>query len=172
MWDWDSFWMAHAVLSERHRFEDAIVEKFLEHAVGTFRNFFEHQGANGAIPIMVKSSNTISSAVRMTPASRRIMPSRSSANSRRSSPRRPGTIMALAVFRQADALLRPLVRSLSIGLRAVRLGSGCGDRGGLRSDDVWTPGVSSANLLLNCLFHKDLQAAARSRLAGRSTRRR
>lgn len=56
-WDWDSFWVTKAVLGFRDRLDASLVRAFLGHAVGSWKNFFEHQSPLGAVPIMAKSDN-------------------------------------------------------------------------------------------------------------------
>lgn len=54
LWDWDSFWTLKAIIGICRRHEDAdFLKKIVPYARGTFWNFIEHQGHDGALPIML-----------------------------------------------------------------------------------------------------------------------
>jgi putative isomerase len=58
LWDWDSYWTARGMLELADQLDDdALRKRVLSHGVGCIRNFFEHQSANGAIPIMMRADN-------------------------------------------------------------------------------------------------------------------
>lgn len=52
LWDWDSYWTILAALRiSRENNDTAFLEELRPFAKGTFINFLEHQGADGALPI-------------------------------------------------------------------------------------------------------------------------
>ena len=54
LWDWDSFWAATALLGIADKTGDAgLREKTLLHAKGALLNFFDHQAADGSLPILL-----------------------------------------------------------------------------------------------------------------------
>jgi putative isomerase len=160
LWDWDSFWIAKAVLSEPGIDPD-LQAVFLRHAEGSWKNFFEHQGANGAVPIMVKSDRPdffgcIEEGGRESNQAKPVFAQFAWEISR-----------AKSDFQwlrdHFDGLLRFLRRWRH------RYGAGCGllvwgsDVAiGVDCDPTTygRPEFSSANLLLNCLYFRDLEAAA------------
>ena len=53
-WDWDSFWTVKAIIGISQKCGDeAFLQKIIPYAKGTFWNFLEHQGYDGALPIML-----------------------------------------------------------------------------------------------------------------------
>ena len=58
LWDWDSYWTLLAVLSVSERRGDhEMLRKVEPYAKGTFFNFLEHQGEDGALPILIQSDD-------------------------------------------------------------------------------------------------------------------
>jgi len=55
LWDWDSFWIVEGVVPLWDRIDEKCQAKFLVHAMGSWINFFEHQAADGSLPIMLKA---------------------------------------------------------------------------------------------------------------------
>ncbi len=55
LWDWDSYWTLFAIfnLAERLNRPD-LIEKTAPYARGTFFNFLDHQGPDGALPILIE----------------------------------------------------------------------------------------------------------------------
>lgn len=52
LWDWDSYWTIYAAANLAKRLNDGkFLAKLAPHARGTFFNFLDHQGKDGAIPI-------------------------------------------------------------------------------------------------------------------------
>src|ERR1035437_7053515 len=54
LWDWDTLWTTrglfrYANITNDRPFHDRIVE----HAIGSFNNFFDHQSEEGRLPIMI-----------------------------------------------------------------------------------------------------------------------
>lgn len=161
LWDWDSFWIVRGVLGAPSAFTETARKKFLLHAVGSWKNFFDHQGADGSVPIMIKSDRgdffrcTIEGG-RETNQAKPIFGQFALEISR--------VRGDFAWLRESfDGLLRFYRRWLeryrsSCGLLVwgsdVAIGVDCDPT------TYGRPEFSSANLLLNCLFHRDLLAAA------------
>ena len=59
LWDWDSFWAATALLglAKKYNLPD-LKDKTLIHLKGSVDNFFDHQGDDGSIPILMTPDNT------------------------------------------------------------------------------------------------------------------
>jgi putative isomerase len=55
LWDWDSWLITKGVLGNGCGWDRSFMELFLEHAIGSWKNFFENQDESGAVPIMIKS---------------------------------------------------------------------------------------------------------------------
>lgn len=63
LWDWDSFWMAVALFELAKKTEtglerDKQVARVFRHASGVLENFFEHQGKDGSLPILMTPDDT------------------------------------------------------------------------------------------------------------------
>ncbi len=58
LWDWDSYWTLLAIfgICERQNDTEAI-RKLAPYARGTFFNFLDHQGADGALPILIQPND-------------------------------------------------------------------------------------------------------------------
>lgn len=161
LWDWDSFWVAKGFFAGRELLGPALNAELLDHAIGSWKNFFEQQVQNGTVPIMIKSD----------------CPDFFGCTSERGME----TNQAKPIFGQFaldvslaaesydwiephfDALLRFHARWTSryqspCGLLTwgsdVAIGVDCDPT------TYGRPPFSSANLLLNCLFHRDLTATA------------
>ena len=57
LWDWDSFWLTKGLLPLLKEASNEESEVFLTHAQGSWKNFFENQGPNGSLPIMAKTEH-------------------------------------------------------------------------------------------------------------------
>ena len=57
LWDWDSYWLTKGLLALRPVAEPALAKKMLEHIQGCWMNLLEHQAPNGAIPILIMPDN-------------------------------------------------------------------------------------------------------------------
>lgn len=56
LWDWDSYWTTKAIIGICRAGGDTdFLQKIIPYAKGTFWNFLEHQGLDGALPIMLNS---------------------------------------------------------------------------------------------------------------------
>lgn len=55
LWDWDSYWFLYALLElARQTGDDALRQSAAPYAIGTLRNFLEHQGDDGAVPLQMR----------------------------------------------------------------------------------------------------------------------
>ena len=53
LWDWDSYWVAYAALKIAGKMRLPDLKRQVEtYALGSLRNFFDHQGQDGSLPIM------------------------------------------------------------------------------------------------------------------------
>ena len=160
LWDWDSFWIARAVLNAPG-LDAGTKETFLRHAEGSWRNFFDHQGSNGAVPIMVKSDRPdffgcTEEGGRETNQAKPILAQFARDIS-----------LARSDFRWLENSFDGLLRFLSRWRDRYRSSCGLLVWGsdvaiGVDCDPTTygRPEFSSANLLLNCLYYRDLEAAA------------
>jgi len=58
LWDWDSFWAVYALFSLVNTNGDQQLKgQIIEHAKGNIHNFFDHQLADGYIPMMIEESD-------------------------------------------------------------------------------------------------------------------
>ncbi len=54
LWDWDSYWVAYAALKAADKFELQEFKKEAgKYALGSLLNYFDHQGQDGSIPILL-----------------------------------------------------------------------------------------------------------------------
>lgn len=171
LWDWDTYWTTRGLFGFANLTHDAALhDRIGEHAIGSLKNFFEAQSAEGRMPIMidVKHSDLFGSLQSAAPNYRN---------------------QAKPIFAQLALLIADEIKSVdwlapsfdrlirfydswvlgnqsSVGLLVW------GDDVAIGNDNDPTtfgrPFFSSANLLLNCLFYQDLTAAAE--LAGRLNR--
>ncbi len=160
LWDWDAFWVAKGFFAIQSHLEDTLRESFLEHAMGSWKNFFEHQAPNGAVPIMIKADNpdffgcTLENGIEKNQAKPifgqfALEICQASGESRWLEP-------------HFDGLLRFYERWRSrYGVSCGLLVWGSDVAIGVDSDPTTygRPEFSSANLLLNCLYYEDLNAA-------------
>lgn len=159
LWDWDSFWIVEGMLPLKHRLDADSRGKFLTHARGSWINFFEHQAADGTLPIMLKADRGDFFGC--------TVPGRSEKNQAKP----VFAQFACAVSALADDFfwLEPYYEGLRNFHRRwlSKYGTECGllvwgsDAAIGVDNDPTTygrPDFSSANLLLNCLFFRELQA--------------
>lgn len=161
-WDWDSYWMVRGMLAlANHLDDDDLRRSVVRHGQGCLYNVFEHQGSNGALPIMMRADNPDVFGCL--------------------DPEGPEVNQAKPIFGQFAKLIsgqigdtawfEPLLEGLDrfykrwknhygsqIGLLAW--GSDVGI--GIDNDPAayGRPGFSCASLLLNCLYIQDLEDAA------------
>lgn len=171
LWDWDTLWTCRGLFAFAARNpQPGLHDRLIEHAKGSFLNFFAQQNAQGRIPILMTDKDT--DLLRSTAPGAPI-----SAN------------QAKPVFAQLALLiadngggtdwlhdqLDPLLRFYAAWDRHNLSSCGLyvwGNDVAIGNDNDPTtfgrPDFSSANLLLNSLFLADLNAAAE--LAGRLNR--
>ena len=162
LWDWDTYWTSRGLLQLARRLNDAeLLQRIAWHAQGSLFNFFDHQAADGRIPIMMTGTNPDTFGCLKT----------SSAEANHAKP----------IFGQLALLIADALKNVQwFESRFDQL---------LRFQDAWRdqyqtpigllvwgndlaigvdndpttfgrPSFSSANLMLNCLYHQDLLAAA------------
>ena len=58
LWDWDSYWTIRAIYGlARLEKRPELLDQIRPNAQGTFLNFLEHQGTDGALPIMIQAQD-------------------------------------------------------------------------------------------------------------------
>lgn len=159
LWDWDSFWMSHGVFGIQG-LDPVLKKKFLDHALGSWINFFENQAENGIIPIMIKGGKPDAFGCLSKDGIERNL----------AKPVFAQFALELVEESGSDEWIKPYIGGL---LRfydrwTSRYRSRCGvfvwgSDVAIGSDNdpatYGRPEFSSGNLLLNCLFYKDLRAA-------------
>lgn len=166
LWDWDSFWITKATVAIHHQLEEPFKGTFINYAIGSWINFFEHQSSDGIVPIMIKSDNSD------------FFGCAAGGEIPRNQAKPVFGQFALAVSSLTgdstwvgpyfDRLLKFYDRWFSYyGTGSGLLVWGTDVAIGVDNDPTTygRPAFSSANLLLNCLLYADLIAAAD--LAGR-----
>jgi putative isomerase len=159
LWDWDSFWIVEGMAALKDRLDPETRERFLIYAVGSWINFFEHQAADGTLPIMMKAG--------MGDFFNSTTPGGSEKN--QAKPVFAQFARSIAKFVGDFAWMAPYFdRLMKFHERwRSRYGTDCGllvwgsDAAIGVDNDPTTygrPEFSSANLLLNCLFHEELRA--------------
>ncbi len=171
LWDWDTYWtmrglFRYAAISMNPAFRQQVAE----HAIGSFRNFFDHQSDEGRIPMVldVKNADPLHSVAKDRPkAQNQAKPIFGQMALLISD--EVGSVDWLA--QQFDKLLR-FYASWAAGNQSAAGLFVWGNDVAIGNDNDPTtfarPDFSSANLLLECLFYQDLKAAAE--LAGRLKR--
>jgi putative isomerase len=167
LWDWDTLWTSQGlfrVAALQH--DEPLKQKLCEHVSGSLLNFLDHASSDGRIPIMMTATD---------PDPFRVLGP--GANSKNEAKPIFGQLGLLAADQRGevgwlaphfDTILRfydswTAHNTSPIGLLVWGDDVAIGD-----DNDPTTfgrPFFSSANLLLNCLFHQDLLASAE--LAGR-----
>lgn len=164
LWDWDAYWTCRGLfrLAARTSNKD-LQRRVAEHATGSLLNFFDHQSAEGRLPIMITVTDSDFFGV--------LQRARNQAK-----PVFGQFALLIADETHSVAWLGPhfdkLVRFYRSWAEKNFTPAGLfvwGDDVAIGDDNDPTtfgrPFYSSANLLLNCLMYQDLQAA--STLAGR-----
>jgi putative isomerase len=163
LWDWDTLWTTrglfrYANITNDRPFHDRIVE----HAIGSFNNFFDHQSEEGRLPIMID----------ITHADLFGCLQKASPNIHNQAKPVFGQLALLISDEQASAQwvaphFDKLIRFYDSWVLGNQSNTGLfvwGDDVAIGNDNDPTtfgrPFFSSANLLLNCLFYQDLNAAA------------
>lgn len=160
LWDWDSMWIAKGIFGIQHGMEATLRAAFTEHAIGSWKNFLENQAANGGIPIMVKGDHPDFFGCTLDSGIERNQAKPVFGQFALDIARATGDFQWIAPY--FDGLLRFYARWTS------RYRTQCGlfvwgsDVAVGVDNDPTTygrPEFSSANLLLNGLFYRDLLAA-------------
>jgi putative isomerase len=163
LWDWDTYWTVRGLFQFAKISNDPeLRNKVGEHAIGSFRNFFDHQSEEGRISIMldVKNADPFGTLKADRPKSQ--------------NQAKPvfGQLALLITDElgspdwlapQFDRLLRFYMSWVSGNQSSIGLLVWGNDVAIGNDNDPATfgrPFFSSANLLLNCLFYQDLKAAA------------
>jgi putative isomerase len=162
LWDWDTLWTSQGLFRlAALEHDESLKQKLCEHVSGSLLNFLDHASADGRIPIMMTATD---------PDPFRVLgPDATSKNQAKPVFGQLGLLVAdqrgevawLAPY--FDTILRfynawTAHNTSSIGLLVWGDDVAIGD-----DNDPTTfgrPPFSSANLLLNCLFHEDLLASA------------
>lgn len=158
MWDWDSFWITKGLMALTRQVSPETAEEFVLYARGCWLNFFALQAANGAVPIMATSYNAdfFQSAA---------LPNRNQAKPVFGQFALEITEYTGDVFWVAphfDGLMKFYSRWITeYGTESGLLVWGSDLAIGVDNDPTTygRPEFSSANLLLNCLFYRDVMAA-------------
>jgi putative isomerase len=171
LWDWDTLWTSQGLFRLAALLhDDQLKQKLCEHVSGSLVNFLEHASPGGQIPIMMTADD---------PDPFRILGK--NPTSRNQAKPVFGQLALLACDQRGDAKwLEPhfdsILRFYNSWVRHNSSHIGLlvwGDDVAIGDDNDPTtfgrPFFSSANLLLNCLFHQDLLASAElARRIGRS----
>ena len=171
LWDWDTLWTSQGLFRlAALEHDESLKQKLCEHVSGSLLNFLDHASAEGRVPILMIPSDPDPLQVLGT-----------GAKSKNQAKPVFGQLGLLAADQRGEvAWLAPHFDTIlrfydawtahntsSIGLLVWGDDVAIGD-----DNDPTTfgrPFFSSANLLLNCLFHQDLLASAKlARRLGRS----
>lgn len=159
LWDWDSFWIVEGMLPLKDVLDPIARDKFLTHAQGSWTNFFEHQAEDGTIPIMLKAEK--GDFFGCTAAG--------GTEKNQAKPVFAQFARTVSAFAEDFSWMEPHYEGLKKFHQRWRskYGTDCGllvwgsDAVIGVDNDPTTygrPDFSSANLLLNCLYHQELQA--------------
>jgi len=163
LWDWDTYWTTRGLFRLSESLGDSQLRaRIAEHAKGSLQNFLDYQAPDGRVPIMVSVKNND------------LFGSTNSSSAGTHNQAKPvlGQIALLIAdqVQDVDWLHSSFDRLIhfwqawaagnrsSIGLLVWSNDVAIGD-----DNDPTTfgrPPFSSANLLLNCLYYRDLQAGA------------
>ncbi len=162
LWDWDTLWTTRGLFRFAAISNDPTFRKKVgEHAIGSFRNFFDHQSDEGRIPMVIdvhsadplgalkKDRNKSQNQAKPVFGQLALL-----------STTETGSVDWLAPY--FDKLLRFYASWVSGNQSSVGLLVWGNDVAIGNDNDPTTfgrPFFSSANLLLNCLFYEDLKAA-------------
>lgn len=162
LWDWDTLWTSQGLFRlAALRRDEVLKEKLCTHVEGSLLNFLEHASADGQIPIMMTAIDADPFRMLAT-----------SATSRNQAKPVFGQLGLLVADQRGEtSWLAPhfdtLLRFYDAWMRHNASPIGLlvwGDDVAIGNDNDPTtfgrPFFSSANLLLNCLFHEDLRASA------------
>lgn len=162
LWDWDTFWTCRGLFGVAKALGDSSLrQRIIEHSQGSLFNFFDAQSDEGRIPILINERNldVFGSCTKERP--------------NKNNQAKPvfGQLALLIAGELQDAKwfaprFDQLLRFYDSWLRENGVLDGLlvwGNDVAIGDDNDPTtfgrPFCSSANLLLNCLFHQDLMAA-------------
>lgn len=163
LWDWDTLWTARGLFRVAALTNDAALEHDVaEHARGSIANFFEHQSAEGRIPMLISVDNPdplgclrgktphIENQAKPVMAQLALLITEQMGDAKWFGPHLP----KLIAFYQSWRTNNLSKTGLFVWGDDVAIGN---------DNDPTTfgrPFFSSANLLLNCLYYRDLKAAS------------
>ena len=163
LWDWDTYWTARGLFAfAKMTGNDALHRRICEHAVGSLKDFLDHQSETGRIPIMVSVDR-----IDLLGSLKKTCP-----NYRNQAKPIFGQLALLAADEMGsvdwlsgdfDKILQ-FYNSWVLGNQSATGLLVWGDDVGIGNDNDPTtygrPFFSSANVLLNCLYYEDLKAVA------------
>lgn len=159
LWDWDCFWMAEGMTAIKDALGPVEGQRFLRHARGSLINFLEHQAPDGTVPIMLKAAEGDRFGCK-TPGG---------TEKNQAKPVLAQFARAISVFAEDSLWIAEYYEALKKFHQRWRskYGTECGllvwgsDVAIGVDNDPTTygrPEFSSANLLLNCLYHQEMLA--------------
>jgi putative isomerase len=162
LWDWDSYWFARGMLALGRLRESAeVIEHVARHGAGSVLNLLDHQGPDGTVPIMVTADDAdVFGCLRRDGLERNqakpvlaqfaLLVSRALGDTCWLAASWPRLVAFLDRWQSHYASSTGLlVWGSDVAIGVDNDPTSCG-----------RPPFSSANLLLNCLYHQDLLAAA------------
>lgn len=167
LWDWDTLWTARGLFRVAELTQDAaLTSEIVAHATGSLDNFFDHQSRDGRIPMLItmQDADPLGCLRGERPHKENQAKPVLAQLALLTLDRMPA---GRAAARWSDEYL-PRLRRFYDSWRADNMSrTGLlvwGDDVAIGNDNDPTtfgrPFFSSANLLLNCLYHQDLVAAA------------
>jgi len=160
LWDWDTYWLSKGLLKLLEAFPEEKRTPLVAHIEGSFKNFFANQGENGKIPLLVGADT------------QDIFGCVSDPSHERNQAKPIMAQFALEIckakndFQWMTSYLPSLLKFLNSWWEFYLSPCGLlvwgGDTAIGVDNDPTTygrPEFSSANLLLNCFYYKDLLAA-------------
>ncbi|WP_158822826.1 trehalase family glycosidase [Granulicella sp. S156] len=176
LWDWDTLWTARGLFRVAELTNDAMLKHDVaEHARGCIANFFDHQSAEGRIPMLISVDDPdplgclrgktphIENQAKPVMAQLGLLITEQTGDAKWFEP----YLSKLIAFYRSWSVNNLSKTGLYVWGDDVAIGN---------DNDPTTfgrPFFSSANLLLNCLYYQDLKAAAEiARQLGRSEEQR
>ena len=161
LWDWDTMWTARGLMAlARVTNDTAFGGRVADHAKGSLRNILAHQSADGRLPIVMASTDKDGNRFPFTAPDRNQAKPVMAQLALLASEQSGDVAWCAPLF---DGLMRFHDSWYAHNLNKSGLLVWSNDVAIGNDNDPTTfgrPPFSSANLLLNCLFHQDLQAAA------------
>lgn len=163
LWDWDTLWTARGLLRLAALTRDArLKQDVCEHLRGSVANFFDHQAADGRIPMLITVHDADPlGCLRGDKPHKENQAKPVMAQMARLVVEACGDAMWFAPYMPKLAAFYESWRENNLSATGLLV---WGDDVAIGNDNDPTtygrPFFSSANLLLNCLYHEDLRAAA------------